>query len=109
MRQVRPNTVIVVGGPEPTYSPEAFSQAHYIVYGALEMCIRDSTGTLPTLKRQEAEALVKERGGKILSGVSKNLQFLVVGDNPGTKLNKAQKLNVPIMSEAEFLDYIKER
>ncbi len=67
------------------------------------------TGTLPTLKRQEAEALVKERGGKILSGVSKNLQFLVVGDNPGTKLNKAQKLNVPIMSEAEFLDYIKER
>lgn len=36
LRQVRPNTVIVVGGPEPTYSPEAFSQAHYIVYGALE-------------------------------------------------------------------------
>ncbi|MDO4541275.1 MAG: NAD-dependent DNA ligase LigA [Bacillota bacterium] len=65
------------------------------------------TGTLQSLKRQEAEAMVKAEGGKILGSVSKNLQYLVVGENPGSKLTKAQKLNVTVMTEAEFLEYIK--
>ncbi len=65
------------------------------------------TGTLSTMKRQEAEAMVKAEGGKILSGVSKNLDHLVVGESPGSKLAKAQKLNVDIMTEAQFFDYIK--
>lgn len=67
------------------------------------------TGTLSTMKRQEAEALVKAEGGKILSGVSKKLKYLVVGENPGSKLEKAEKLKVTVMKETEFLDYINNR
>ena len=65
------------------------------------------TGTLPTLKRHEAEAMVKAAGGRILSGVSKNLAHLVAGEKAGSKLDKATKLGIHIMTEEEFLDYIK--
>lgn len=64
------------------------------------------TGTLPTLKRHEAEAMVKAKGGRILSGVSKNLNHLVAGEKAGSKLDKANKLGIEILSEAEFLAYI---
>jgi len=62
------------------------------------------TGTLPTLKRSEAEAIVEEHGGQILGGVSSKLNYLVVGEDAGSKLEKAKKINsVKIISEAEFL------
>ena len=62
------------------------------------------TGTLPTLKRSEAEAIAEEHGGQILSGVSAKLNYLVVGEDAGSKLEKAKKINtVKIISEAEFL------
>ena len=62
------------------------------------------TGTLPTLKRSEAEALAEENGGQLLSGVSTKLNYLVVGEDAGSKLEKAKKINtVKIISEAEFL------
>ena len=61
------------------------------------------TGTLPTLTRAEAEARVKARGGTLLSGVSKKLSYLVVGDAPGSKLKKAQELAIPVLDEAQFL------
>ncbi len=65
------------------------------------------TGTLPTLGRKETEALVLKHGGKIVSSVSKNLDFLIVGDNPGSKLGKAQKLgSVTIINEDEFMSMI---
>jgi DNA ligase (NAD+) len=51
------------------------------------------TGTLPNLKRNDAEKKIKENGGKILSAVSKNLNYLVVGDSPGSKFEKAEKIN----------------
>lgn len=65
------------------------------------------TGTLPTLKRHEAEAMVKAAGGRVLSGVSKNLTHLIAGEKAGSKLDKAMKLGIHIMTEEEFLDYIK--
>ncbi len=66
------------------------------------------TGTLPTLKRGAAEAMVEENGGQILSGVSAKLNYLVVGEDAGSKLDKAKKLNtVKIISEEEFLKMIK--
>jgi DNA ligase (NAD+) len=66
------------------------------------------TGTLPTLKRSDAEAMVEKNGGQILSGVSAKLNYLVVGEDAGSKLDKAKKLNtVKIISEAEFLNMIK--
>lgn len=50
------------------------------------------TGTLSSLKRSEAEHRLKEQGGKIVSGVSKTLHYLIVGESPGSKLEKAEKL-----------------
>ena len=62
------------------------------------------TGTLPTLKRSEAEAIAEENGATILSGVSAKLNYLVVGEDAGSKLEKAKKINtVKIISEDEFL------
>ncbi len=66
------------------------------------------TGTLPTLKRSDAEKMVEENGGSILSGVSAKLNYLVVGEDAGSKLEKAKKLNtVKIISEEEFLTMLK--
>ena len=65
------------------------------------------TGTLPTLKRSDAEAMAEAQGGKILSGVSAKLNYLVVGADAGSKLEKAKKLNtVKIISEEEFLKMV---
>ena len=65
------------------------------------------TGTLPTLKRSEAEAMAEAKGGQILSGVSAKLNYLVVGEDAGSKLEKAKKINtITILSEAEFLELI---
>ncbi len=65
------------------------------------------TGTLPTLKRTDAEAMVEDQGGKILGSVSSKLNYLVVGEDAGSKLEKAKKINsVRIISEAEFLEMV---
>lgn len=62
------------------------------------------TGTLARLKRSEAEAKVEQNGGKIIGSVSSKLNYLVVGEDAGSKLEKAKKLaNVKIISEEEFL------
>ncbi|MEC5147471.1 NAD-dependent DNA ligase LigA [Chitinophaga sp. 212800010-3] len=65
------------------------------------------TGTLHKLKRSEAEEMVEQEGGKIMSGVSSKLNYLVVGDDAGSKLEKAKKINtIKILSEDEFLAMI---
>lgn len=65
------------------------------------------TGTLPTLKRQEAETMAESKGGKILGGVSSKLNFLVVGEDAGSKLEKAKKIaSIRILSESEFLELV---
>jgi DNA ligase (NAD+) len=62
------------------------------------------TGTLNQLKRSEAEAMAEAQGGKILSGVSSKLDFLIVGDDAGSKLEKAKKIpSIKILNEGEFL------
>jgi DNA ligase (NAD+) len=64
------------------------------------------TGTLPTLKRKDAETLIKGAGGKILSAVSKNLNYLVVGEKAGSKLTKAEKLGIELLTEEQLLALI---
>jgi len=61
------------------------------------------TGTLPTLSRDEATAMVREAGGNVIGSVSKNTDFLLAGEEAGSKLDKAKELGVKIISEAEFL------
>jgi len=65
------------------------------------------TGTLNSLTRDRAKAKIKELGAKVLSTVNKKLDFLVVGDNPGTKYNKAKELGIKILTEDQFLKLIK--
>lgn len=64
------------------------------------------TGTLPTLGRTDMEELVKKHGGKVSSSVSKNTNFLIAGENAGSKLTKAQDLGIMILTENEVLDRI---
>ncbi|MFN4007741.1 MAG: NAD-dependent DNA ligase LigA [Chitinophagaceae bacterium] len=65
------------------------------------------TGTLTQMKRSEAEALVEANGGKLLSSVSSKLNYLIVGDDAGSKLEKAKKINtISILTEAEFLHMV---
>ncbi|MDK4651271.1 NAD-dependent DNA ligase LigA [Kingella kingae] len=61
------------------------------------------TGTLPTLKRDEAAAMIEAAGGKVSGSVSKKTDFVVAGDAAGSKLEKALSLGVTVLSEDEFL------
>lgn len=61
------------------------------------------TGALPTYTRAEAGKMIEDRGGKVSSSVSKKTSFVLAGEEAGSKLTKAQKLGVPIISEEEFL------
>lgn len=60
------------------------------------------TGTLPNLSRQQAKEMIEHHGGRISSSVSKNTSYLVLGESPGSKLPKAQKLGVAIINEDEL-------
>jgi DNA ligase (NAD+) len=65
------------------------------------------TGTLPTLKRSEAEKLAEQHGGKLLSSVSSHLNYLVTGESAGSKLDKARKIkSIKIINENDFLNMI---
>lgn len=66
------------------------------------------TGTLQNMTRDEASEIIKKLGGKTSSSVSKKTSFVLVGENPGSKLDKAQDLGVIILTENEFLEMIKE-
>jgi len=60
------------------------------------------TGELESLTREEAKDLIEQNGGKVTSSVSSNTNYVVVGENPGSKLAKAQDLNIEILDEATF-------
>jgi DNA ligase (NAD+) len=60
------------------------------------------TGTLPTLSREDATSLIEQYGGKVTGSVSGKTNYVVAGENAGSKLTKAQQLGVPILSEAEL-------
>ena len=61
------------------------------------------TGTLPTLSRDEASAMIETAGGKVSGSVSKKTSYVVAGEEAGSKLLKAQELGVPILTEADLL------
>ena len=61
------------------------------------------TGTLPTMTRDEASALIKERGGKVSGSVSKKTSYVLAGDEAGSKLTKAKELGITVIDESELL------
>lgn len=64
------------------------------------------TGTLPTYKRNEAAAIIENFGGKTSSSVSKKTDFVLAGEEAGSKLDKANALGVKVIDEAEFNEMI---
>ena len=60
------------------------------------------TGTLPSLSREEAGALIEAAGGKVSGAVSKKTHYVVAGEEAGSKLEKAKSLGVPVIDEAEL-------
>ena len=67
------------------------------------------TGTLQAYSREGIKALIKENGGKSADSVSKKTDYVVVGDNPGSKAEKAAKLGIPILSEQQLNEMIERR
>ena len=64
------------------------------------------TGTLPTMKRAQAKAKIEEAGGRVSGSVSKKTDYVVAGEEAGTKLTKAQELGLTILSEEELLQML---
>ena len=60
------------------------------------------TGTLPTLSRNEASEMIKEQGGKVSSSVSKKTDFVLAGEEAGSKLTKAEELGITVIDEEIF-------
>ena len=67
------------------------------------------TGELRDLDRKEAEGIVRELGGNATSSVSKNTDFVVVGENPGSKFKKARSLGIKIIDEKEFKKLVRSK
>jgi DNA ligase (NAD+) len=70
--------------------------------GKLERLTFVLTGTLPNLTREEAQAQIEKAGGKVLKSVSKKTNYLVAGEDAGSKLDKAKELGIKIIDEAEL-------
>ena len=66
------------------------------------------TGTLPTMSRAEASAIVERLGGKVSGSVSKKTTYVLAGEAAGSKLEKALKLQIPVIDENEFLQMTKD-
>ncbi len=88
-------------GMNPT-APEMIDSSQAILEG-MSFVI---TGTLPSMKRDEAKALIESKGGKVAGSVSKKTTFLLAGESAGSKLTKAESLGVKVLSEADLLEGI---
>ncbi|MCR8746128.1 NAD-dependent DNA ligase LigA [Romboutsia lituseburensis] len=65
------------------------------------------TGTLPTLKRNDAKEIIESRGGKATSSVSKSTTFVLAGEEAGSKLTKANELGIKVIDESQFIELVK--
>ncbi len=98
LRKLKANGVWPVEEPAEEQGPQPLEGLTFVV-----------TGTLPSLSRTEAKDLIEANGGKVTGSVSGNTNYLVLGENPGSKYDQAQKKNIPILSEDELKKLIEER
>lgn len=84
-------------------TPSTWASGHQVARGRLNGETFVFTGTMPTVSREDGKKMVRENGGDVSESVSAKTDYLVAGDNAGSKYNKAVKLNVKIINEAEFL------
>ncbi len=84
-------------------------EAPAVVSGSLSGKTFVLTGTLEQFSRSRAREIIESLGGKTSSSVTKNTDFVVAGASPGSKLEKAGQLNIPVISETEFVEIIEER
>ncbi|MGN1120438.1 MAG: NAD-dependent DNA ligase LigA, partial [Oscillospiraceae bacterium] len=66
------------------------------------------TGTLPTLKREQAKEMIEKRGGKCSGSVSKKTSYVLAGEEAGSKLKKANELGIPVITETQFMEMLEE-
>ena len=78
--------------PEGSHAEQIFAGKTFVL-----------TGTLPTLSRENAKSMIKERGGKVSSTVSNKTDYVLAGENPGSKYSTAQELSITIINEEAFL------
>lgn len=79
------------------------NSAHIQIFEGMKIVL---TGTLPTMKRNDAKKMIEERGGSATSSVSKSTSFVLAGEEAGSKLDKALKLGVKVISEEDFLKMV---
>jgi DNA ligase (NAD+) len=96
-KQVLDDLAAVGVTPQP-YKPPTASGGSLVFAGKTFVL----TGTLPKRTRPEAEAVIKQLGGKVTGSVSKMTSYILAGEEAGSKLDKARQLGVPIIDEAEF-------
>ena len=87
-------------GVNPTYEDEVVGDGFKDMRFVL-------TGTLATLKRNDAKQIIESLGGKVIGSVSSKTNVVVYGDEAGSKLSKAQELNIPTWTEEKFLEEVK--
>ncbi len=83
--------------PQPYIPPTAVAGS--LVFAGKTFVL---TGTLPKRTRPEAEAIIKQLGGKVSGSVSKMTSYVLAGEEAGSKLDKARALGIPILDESEF-------
>ena len=83
--------------PQPLKAPQ--SAGGKLVFAGKTFVL---TGTLPKRSRAEAETLIKQHGGKVSGSVSKMTGYVLAGEDPGSKIDKARQLGIPVIDEVEF-------
>jgi DNA ligase (NAD+) len=109
-------TFAVIGGDRRSF----YAAKRFREYGFTMQCISNKsederfkgltfvlTGTLPTMTRDEASAIIKKMGGKVSGSVSKKTSYVVAGEEAGSKLTKAKELGVAVIDEAALLEMCK--
>lgn len=89
-------------GVWPTQNNQPLPASHQPLAGKVFVI----TGTLPSLSREDATKLIEANGGKVTGSVSSKTDYLLLGEDPGSKYSKAQQLGIPSLSEAELIELI---